>query len=185
MNESEEKYIIRKRIKLMKNELDLTSKEIQGENVFIKVCSMPEFIAANHILLYNALSDELPTHLFLERLYSTKNIYLPRVEGMNLSLHRYEKDSLAVGAFHISEPTDNNMIDPSSIELAIIPAVAVSRNGTRLGRGKGYYDRLLAAMQAFKIAICFDFQLLSTPLPMERHDIKMDAIVTANELIRT
>lgn len=68
---------------------------------------------------------------------------------------------------------------PESIDLVLVPALAFSQDRHRLGRGGGFFDRLLAgpAANAFKLGICFSFQLLDS-IPSEPHDIVMDAVVT-------
>jgi 5-formyltetrahydrofolate cyclo-ligase len=64
-------------------------------------------------------------------------------------------------------------------DLIFVPGLAFTNDGNRLGRGAGFFDRLLAgrAARAFKIGICFSFQLIDA-VPTERHDIEMDTIVT-------
>ena len=68
---------------------------------------------------------------------------------------------------------------PETIDLILVPGIAFSKDRHRLGRGGGFFDRLLAgrAKDAFKLGICFSFQLLDT-IPTEPHDIVMDAVVT-------
>jgi 5-formyltetrahydrofolate cyclo-ligase len=68
---------------------------------------------------------------------------------------------------------------PDAIDLILVPGLAFSKNRYRVGRGGGFFDRLLAgrAAGAFKLGICFSFQLLDE-VPVEDHDIQMDAIVT-------
>ncbi|HQG08910.1 MAG TPA: 5-formyltetrahydrofolate cyclo-ligase, partial [Dysgonamonadaceae bacterium] len=73
-------------------------------------------------------------------------------------------------------------VDFDSIDLIIVPGVAFDRKLNRLGRGKGYYDRLLSQLKSPKIGICFDFQLLES-IPVEDWDIKMDMIVAQNEIV--
>jgi 5-formyltetrahydrofolate cyclo-ligase len=65
------------------------------------------------------------------------------------------------------------------IDLIVVPGSAFSRDGHRLGRGGGLFDRLLAdpAAAAYKLGVCFDFQLLES-IPIEPHDIVMDTVVT-------
>jgi 5-formyltetrahydrofolate cyclo-ligase len=65
------------------------------------------------------------------------------------------------------------------IDLIVVPGLAFSRDGHRLGRGGGFFDRLLAgpAAAASKLGVCFDFQLLES-IPIEPHDIVMDTVVT-------
>ena len=72
---------------------------------------------------------------------------------------------------------------PETIDLILVPGLAFSKDRHRLGRGGGFFDRLLAgrAAKAFKVGICFSFQLLDT-LPTAAHDIVMDAVVTDREV---
>lgn len=62
-------------------------------------------------------------------------------------------------------------------DIAIIPGRAFSRDGKRLGRGKGFYDRYLKSFKGKKIGLCFEDQIYAE-IPTEDHDIKMDFIVT-------
>jgi 5-formyltetrahydrofolate cyclo-ligase len=67
----------------------------------------------------------------------------------------------------------------TKIDLIVVPDLAFSRDGHRLGRGGGFFDRLLAGpgAAAYKLGVCFDFQLLES-IPIEPHDIVMDTVVT-------
>lgn len=97
-------------------------------------------------------------------------------------------DSLRTGAYGILEPISGDRESSESrtleeeIELIVVPGVAFDRRLNRLGRGKGYYDRLLSTLQARKVGICFDFQLKDA-IPTEPFDRKMDAILTEKETI--
>jgi 5-formyltetrahydrofolate cyclo-ligase len=68
---------------------------------------------------------------------------------------------------------------PETIDLVLVPGLAFSEDRHRLGRGGGFFDRLLAgrAAKAFKLGLCFSFQVLEK-VPVEGHDILMDAVVT-------
>ncbi len=69
-------------------------------------------------------------------------------------------------------------------DVLLIPALAFSLDAMRLGRGKGYYDKYLATFVGIKIGLCFSFQLLDE-LPSEKHDQKVDFIVTENEILNS
>src|SRR5712692_9877809 len=73
---------------------------------------------------------------------------------------------------------------PEKLDLIFVPGLAFSKDGHRLGRGAGFFDRLLAgrAVRACKIGICFSFQLVDA-VPTERHDIEMDMIVTDDQVL--
>ncbi len=140
----------------------------------------PLFQQAQTILMYYSLPDEVQTHPFIERWSSHKTIILPVVKGEDLELRYYTgKQGLKKGSYGIEEPTGRLLEDYRLIELAIIPGVSFDLQGNRLGRGKGYYDRLLPHLQAYNIGICFEFQV-SRSLPTEAFDQKMDEVWTEN-----
>ena len=73
---------------------------------------------------------------------------------------------------------------PETIDLILVPALAFSKDRHRLGRGGGFFDRLLGgkASQAFKLGICFSFQIVET-VPSEPHDAILNAVVTESATI--
>ena len=89
----------------------------------------------------------------------------------------YRPSGSAKGKFGIEEPTGEPYDTPEQIELTIVPGVSFDRNGNRLGRGKGYYDRLLPQLRSYNIGICFGFQL-SEEIPSEPLDRVMDEVWT-------
>lgn len=146
--------------------------------------SRPQWQSARTVLLYHSLPDEVDTHDFIRRWSRSKRILLPVVRGTDLELRLYAGDNcLAQGAFHINEPTGEAFTDYAAIDLAVVPGVAFDRLGNRLGRGKGYYDRLLPRLPATcpKIGLCFPCQLLDR-IPSEAHDVRMDAVVCGLEM---
>ena len=96
---------------------------------------------------------------------------------MNLEVLPYEESRLELGAFHIEEPTGNETVDPDTLELIVVPAVAYDRKGNRLGRGKGFYDRLLGSTKATKVGVAYEFQIVDE-VPVEQHDIPMDIVIS-------
>ena len=143
---------------------------------------LPEFRQAHTVLLYHSLKDEVQTHDFVEKWSKSKCVLLPVVVGERLELRRYNgRDALATGRYGIAEPAGAPFTDYPAIELAVIPGVAFDRRGHRLGRGKGYYDRLLPKLASTKrIGICFPFQIVEH-VPTETSDIDMNLIITSNE----
>lgn len=142
------------------------------------------FRQASCVALYYSIPGEVQTAEFLEKWFKKKQLLLPLVVGNDLRLLLYKgKDTLKPGAFGIPEPVaQENSVPESTIDLIIVPGVAFDRGLNRMGRGKGFYDRLLATLQIPKIGICFDFQLQDT-VPVEPFDRKMDMIITENEII--
>ncbi len=176
-----EKHEIRKKIKVLRTMLSEAEKESAALEVFSQLEKTAAFLMAERILMYHSLPDELTTHQFLHKWGNRKSFFLPRVNGVNLEILPYNESRLELGSFHIEEPTGDDVIDPSEIELIIVPAVAYDRKGNRLGRGKGFYDRLLSETGATKIGIGYDFQLFDE-LPVEEHDIPVDMVITQSSI---
>ena len=148
-----------------------------AEQVFSQLEKTAAFLLSDNILMYHALPDELETRNFLSKWKDRKRFFLPRVNGVNLEILPYDESRLELGAFHIEEPTGTNTVDPSELELIVVPAVAFDRKGNRLGRGKGFYDRLLATTKAAKVGVGYEFQLFDE-IPAEEHDVPMDMVIT-------
>ena len=111
-----------------------------------------------------------------------KSFAYPRVVEDRLDLFRVASlHELAPGAFDVREPRADLAcaVAPDTLDLILVPGVAFTRSGERLGRGGGFYDRLLASLpvHTIKIGICFDAQIL-LELPVEPHDQRVEFIAT-------
>lgn len=158
------------------------SEGSQWQKIWEQLESLPDFAAARTILLYSSIDGEVPTRDFIERWSMAKTIVLPKVAGDILILKQYASDHLQQGYRSIMEPTDEAPeLSPDKVDLAIIPGMAFDKQGHRLGRGKGYYDRLLPSMSCPKVAVAFDYQLLDY-VPTEEHDVLMDIVITPSNL---
>lgn len=173
---------IRRSIKARKALLSAVEKAQAAARVFEKLEQSAAFAMAERILMYHSLPDELSTREFIDRWASRKQFFLPRVNGMNLEVLPYHRSRLAQGAFLIEEPQGDEVVPADTIELIVVPAVAYDRNGNRVGRGKGYYDRLLAETRALKVGVGYDFQLVEE-IDAEPHDIPVDIVITESARI--
>lgn len=178
-----EKNEIRRKIKALRSMLIETDKVTAADEVFSRLERTAAFLLADHILMYHSLPDELSTHRFLRKWSGRKHFYLPRVNGVNLDILPYDESRLELGSFHIEEPTGQATVSADDIELIVVPGVAYDRKGNRLGRGKGFYDRLLASTRATKMGVGYEFQLVDE-IPTEEHDIRMDFVITQSGVIR-
>ena len=177
-----EKSLIRRKVKSLKVMLNDNDKVNAAEEVFSRLEKTAAFILADHILMYHSLPDELSTHAFLNKWAARKHFYLPRVNGVDLEILPYNESRLELGSFHIEEPTGTDTVSPEEIELVVVPGVAYDKKGKRLGRGKGFYDRLLKTTKATKIGVAYEFQLMDE-LPSEPHDVGMDMVITQSTTI--
>ncbi|WP_303850921.1 5-formyltetrahydrofolate cyclo-ligase [Seleniivibrio woodruffii] len=145
---------------------------------------LAEFSEFDSFLLYAGFKGEVDTTALISILYGMKKaVYLPRVRGGGIELGLYKgENSLICGAYGICEPA--GCTDYESIDVAAVPGVAFDRRLVRVGWGKGYYDRLLAAGK-IRIAagLAFECQLFDS-IEAEPHDIPCDVLVTETDIYR-
>ena len=179
------KDVLRKQMRRRKRELTPEQKLEDEQLVFGLIDRFNLLGDARHILLYYSLPDELPTHDTVVRWASEpgRTIYLPRVVGDDIEVVPYTgPDSLSDdNAFHIAEPT-GPAVDASVLQAIIVPGVAFDTQCNRMGRGRGYYDRLLADSQAYTIGVAHDCQLLEH-VPCQEHDRCLDCVITPSRAI--
>ena len=104
----------------------------------------------------------------------SRTVCYPRVDGDRLSFHRVtDRSALVESRWKLREPPrlDDAVIGPGEIDLLLVPGLAFTEEGHRLGRGGGYYDRFLAepTLRAVTFGICFSEQIVAS-LPVEEHD---------------
>ncbi len=141
------------------------------------------FRGARTVLLYASLPDEVPTTALLRRWAGDKRLVLPLVCGDELLLKAYAPDAMRPGYRGIPEPLPTCPdVAPEEIDFALIPGVAFTAQGGRLGRGKGYYDRLLPRLsRAVKVGAAFPFQVLER-LPLDVWDARLDVVYSFSSL---
>lgn len=168
---------IRSAIRALKKRHSREELQAQSDIIMRKLEQHTDFISAQKIMLYSSLPDEVQTQAFIEKWRLLKHIILPTVVGDDIIPVELTPDTgFAVGDFNILEP--KNVAYTGDYDLIIVPGVAFDRQGNRLGRGKGYYDRFLCQHRATKkIGLCFDFQLIDN-VPVEETDIPMDEIIS-------
>ena len=173
---------IRRNIKARKTLLSEEEKQAAAEQVFSLLEQTAEFMLSDRILMYHSLPGELSTRAFIRKWCGRKHFYLPRVNGVNLEILPYDESRLSLGSFHIEEPTGTDTSSVDEMEMIVVPAVAYDRSGNRVGRGKGYYDRLLAGSRARKVGVAYDFQLVDE-IEADPHDVQVDVVITQNNHI--
>ncbi|MDE6268591.1 MAG: 5-formyltetrahydrofolate cyclo-ligase [Muribaculaceae bacterium] len=174
---------VRAKMKAHKALLSAVEKLEAASNVFARLESSAAFALADKVLMYHSLSDELSTREFIDRWHDRKHFFLPRVNGVNLDILPYDRTRLALGAFQIEEPQGNETTAIDEIDLIVVPGVAYDREGNRVGRGRGYYDRLLASSRATKVGVGYDFQLIEEGIDAEPHDVRVDVVMTPSHTI--
>lgn len=130
--------------------------------------------------IYLSYFREAPTDYLIERLIADGHrVCCPRIEDGKMYAVEYGED-FALSDYGIREPIGNRF--EGDIDIAVIPFLAVDKQGNRLGYGGGYYDRYLKTSTAKRVAFGYQFQLVNE-VPCELWDEKMDVIVTDEEIV--
>ncbi|MDO4461617.1 MAG: 5-formyltetrahydrofolate cyclo-ligase [Bacteroidia bacterium] len=182
---------IRKEVRTRKSEFSplLFSEESKY------VCdALYQFCNANdkvtRIVAFWPMKDEVDIRPFLNDLYlsNTHKIYLPVITGdgiMEFRLFEGKQNMAQEPQFGIWEPTSSITLSPNNITakdniIIVVPGVAFTPNGDRLGRGRGFYDRILASFpSAITVGVCLSCQLYDE-LPTDSHDKKIENIIASN-----
>ncbi len=167
------KFDIRKQIAASRP--DFQTLEKMSAAIIEKFQGLELFQQAKTVGAYIPLPDEVDITPLFQCL--EKTFYIPAFDEA-ISSYRLAQltDELNPGKFGIPEPT-NPVFAPEELDLIIVPGVAFDRTGNRIGRGGGFYDRLLPQYHAVRIGICFDFQCVEN-VPSEPHDCRMDVVVS-------
>ena len=173
---------IRKRINHLRKETLQDSVYPMSKDILTRLSTISRFHCSNTILLFWPLPGEVDLRSLIES--TTKRIVLPVVVGDNLILREYSPEFMSIGKFGIHEPDERaREVAPEEIDFAVIPGVAFDRCGNRLGRGKGFYDRLLPALHCPKCGVAFSYQIFDD-IPVDPWDIPMDAVVTESAVFQ-
>ncbi|MGI0082211.1 MAG: 5-formyltetrahydrofolate cyclo-ligase [Nitrosopumilaceae archaeon] len=157
--------------------IDITSKQIQ-ENLR----KVNFFRSAKSVGCYYSIGSEVRTQDILhEILNSGKELSLPKVVKHDIVFKKIiGLSDLEKGNFSVMEPKEDCAI-VKNIDVIIVPAIALSREGYRLGYGFGYYDRYLSGKKSKTIALTYSKQLVKS-FPHSSHDVRIDCIVTEDEV---
>ena len=170
---------IRKQMKGLNTALSSEQREELSARIFNEAERLPAFARAKVVALFASLKDEPLTAPTLERWSRSKRIVLPRVEGDIMRFYDYDPASMNdSGSFGISEPEATALCRPEEIDFIIVPGVAFTAAGMRLGRGKGFYDKYLSqpGFRAFKAGVCYPHQVVEE-LPADPFDIPILCLV--------
>ncbi|HJN88695.1 MAG TPA: 5-formyltetrahydrofolate cyclo-ligase [Verrucomicrobiota bacterium] len=176
------KRLTRRKARLAIASLSLDQATRDSEAVCRLILESPDWQVAAQVMLYMPLAGELDVKpLVSNGLKTGKRVALPKYSAEN---NCYEAcvitnlGDVVLGNFNVLEPpVDSLKMDTKQLDLAIVPGVAFDGRGGRLGRGEGFFDRLLIDISAKKCGVCFEQQLCHN-VPVERHDVKMDMIAT-------
>lgn len=188
----ERKQRIREQLLERRNALSALEVLKQSNQVLDTLYGMQECRNASTVLSYISFGTEVNTHGCIRSLLAddARQVLVPVVASrekrrMILSELR-DWSELSTGAYGILEPTPEcvRRRPASEVDLALVPGVAFDWQGHRIGYGGGYYDGLLRRIDGTAVALAYRFQVCDR-LPQEPHDVRVDAVATEDELVRT
>ena len=170
---------IRREIKRQTLALDIQESLAQSQQVMERVMAIIAQRKPQTVALFAPLGDEVQIAQLAEKV--SCRVVLPRVKGEDMEFYDYDAEAMAVGSFGIVEPQGEQAVAAVEIDLMVVPGVAFTASGDRLGRGKGYYDRYLSreGFRAYCVGVCYAHQVVDE-LPVEPHDKQMDEVVSGN-----
>lgn len=186
---ADKKRVLRRAVLAQRNALSPEEVRRIGDPIQAQALQMPIYSSATIIGLYMAIQREVPTSgIIVNALKDGKEVYLPKIEADNgISFNRLESlEALKPGRFEIAEPMGSRRLvsDPNKAAVIFVPGVAFDLCGHRLGRGQGWYDRLLQDLSpaAMVVGLAYEFQLVDE-VPVDVWDRSVDRIVTEARVI--
>lgn len=180
---TDEKSGLRKQINAIIKAIPPAKRQLDSEKLCAQLKQQPLFQTAKSILFFAPLPEEPDLWPLLnETLAGKKMVALPCFDADNQGYTpRHIQDihvEILSGKFGIREPAPTCVAIPlADLDLVLVPGVAFGLDGHRLGRGKGFYDRLLEDFTGNKIGIAFDEQIVDK-IPFEKNDVRMNLILT-------
>lgn len=186
MENKNKKIKLRKSIIDIRNTLSEEKITILSNEISKNFFAIEDIKNASKFMLYSDFRNEVKTREIIEILIKNKKeVYLPitiKDEKKIIPKKVNSLNNLKIGSYGILEPSySSNSIDPSLLDVVVVPGSVFDISGYRIGYGGGYYDRFLEKTNAIKIGFAFSFQVIDNIFP-ESHDKKMDILVTENEV---
>lgn len=150
---------------------------LRSVQLWAKVAEMDEYQRAHSVMAFVGFKGEPDTDpLFARLAVDGKRLLLPRVEASGIVAADGNTPWVA-SKFGVQEPS-GPAVGVDEIDLVIVPGLAFTLAGDRLGYGQGYYDRLLPTVSAPTVGVCFDDQLVDE-MPVAAHDVRVGAVISA------
>ncbi|HEY4951801.1 MAG TPA: 5-formyltetrahydrofolate cyclo-ligase [Verrucomicrobiae bacterium] len=185
-----QKAALRKKVRSELKNLMPEKRKGDSEKLCAKLKEQSFWKNAAAVLFFAPLPEEIDLWPLLEEtLAAGKTVTLPRFDPAEKSYVAGRVQNLRTeiipGQFGIREPSAGSIEIPlTQLDLILVPGVAFDRHGHRLGRGQGFYDRLLEKFRGIKCGIAFAEQVVEA-VPVETRDVKMDFILTPTRCLKT
>jgi 5-formyltetrahydrofolate cyclo-ligase len=185
LEENKEKSSLRRLLLAKRDNLSADFINIASKQIRKNLKKIDSYKAAKTVACYYSIGSEVKTQDIIQEILSEgKTLALPRVEDKALVFCNVKKfEDLEKGEFGIMEPKQN-CEELNKFDVILVPAIAMTRDGQRLGYGKGFYDRFLTAKDSISVALTYS-KLIVKNIPRSNGDVPAKWIVTEDEIIKT
>ncbi|MEE9368785.1 MAG: 5-formyltetrahydrofolate cyclo-ligase [Pontiella sp.] len=177
---------LRQNIFLKRRGLDIQWLKDASAEIEKNISCLDPFTAAETVALYMGISGEVSLDTLFSSCWNLGQRTCIPVFNNETKLYEMaevtRKTRFKIGRYGIKEPINPLLVSEQEIDLMILPGVAFDSHGNRVGRGGGYYDRLLVKFSGITIGVAFDFQVYHQ-IPTEPHDKPVDFIVTETKTV--
>lgn len=174
------KEILRERYLKIRKDINDLDREKYNNDIFKKVINLKEYKESKLVLIYVSLKDEVDTFKLIEHsLEIGKKVAVPKCIGNNIEFYYIKNlEELEKGKFNILEPKTNKKVIDFNASICIIPGIAFDKEKSRIGYGKGFYDRFLKDYCGIKIGLAYS-ECICEKIDNDINDVKMDKIVNS------
>ncbi|KAL7293654.1 hypothetical protein TKK_0012733 [Trichogramma kaykai] len=186
---------VRKEVREIISRMDSQERRRQSDAVFKKLISLPEYQSSQRISIFLSTPEEVDTVNILEDIFNkNKEVFVPRYNGKTMemvklySMEDYEK--LPLTKWNIKQPTVQEIreraFENGGLDLIILPGVAFTLSGKRIGHGKGYYDKYLESValhekrMPYLVAVAFNEQIYQD-IPTGNKDVLVDLVLSEKD----
>jgi 5-formyltetrahydrofolate cyclo-ligase len=175
------------REELLEKRRKLEKEEVieKGNIIKEKLFSLEEYKKAKTVMFFVSFGKEIYTHDMVQEALKGKDktIVVPKIVDFEVVPCIIENFSrLQRSNYGILEPIEVNEADLHKIDIILVPGIGFDKKGYRIGFGKGYYDKFLKKIEALKIGLCMDFEIIEN-IPYNEWDVPMDIVMSEKQII--
>ncbi len=156
----------------------IKNRSSKDQTIFLKVINNEKVKLAEVILIYVSYNHEVDTFKLINYFLKNKRVAVPKIENDQMNFYFINNiDELKEGYAHILEPTTKIKVTDYEKAVCITPGICFSKDGYRLGYGKGFYDKFFLEHPVYRIGLCYQ-ECLLLHLVKDQYDQKVNEIIT-------
>ena len=157
---------------------NIINKDELNNKIYYKVVQNNRIKSAKTILIYISFNNEVDTIKIIKYFLDKKLVAVPKIENNEMNFYYINNvDELKMGKYHILEPITDKKVIEFKDTVSLTPGICYSKDGYRIGYGKGYYDKFYKKNKVYSIGLCFKECILEE-IPHDPFDQKVNEIIT-------